>query len=201
MPLLGVILCGGQSSRMGSDKGLLRSGDATWAQLALHKFESLSLNVVLSIRESQYEEYAALFSKDQLIMDDDGSSIGGPLKGLLSVHDRFPDNDLFVLACDLPMMDRYVMEHLCREHENHQAEVTLFSNDNQIEPLCAIYSAAGLAKTKIDYTQQKLNKYSLHHIIGRLSSYSILLRKEWQSSFQNFNSPDDLASSFNLSQE
>ncbi len=192
MSPLGVILCGGQSSRMGSDKGLLRTVDQTWAKLALNKFEELSMQAVLSIRSGQYERYAALFSQDKLIVDDKESVIGGPLKGLLTVHDCYPEIDLFVLACDLLKMECFVLEDLRKEYEHQNAEVTLFLNDEQVEPLCAIYTASGLAKIKLDYSRNMLEKYSLHYVIGKLSTHLIPLRKEWQSTFQNFNGPDDL---------
>jgi len=178
---------------MGSDKGLITSGGETWAQLTLDKLQSLPFRVVVSVRRTQFENYAALFFPDQMIVDDDASNIAGPLKGILTVHDRFPDMDLFVLACDLPKMERYVLEHLYAQYQDQHADITLFLNDAQIEPLCAIYRAAGLARIKHDYLQQKLTRYSLHHVIERLSTHRVPLKKDWQSCFRNFNSPDDLA--------
>ncbi len=35
--IVGVVICGGQSSRMGSDKGLLKLEAKTWAQTAIDK--------------------------------------------------------------------------------------------------------------------------------------------------------------------
>ncbi|MES1226406.1 MAG: NTP transferase domain-containing protein, partial [Bacteroidota bacterium] len=39
--MIGVILCGGQSVRMGADKGMLRLQTKTWAQIAVDKMAQL----------------------------------------------------------------------------------------------------------------------------------------------------------------
>jgi len=114
------------------------------------------------------------------------------LKGILTVHERYPEMDLFVLACDLFKMERIILEALRSEYEKQNAEVTLFSNDGQVEPLCAIYRGSGLAKTMSDYSRNVTGNYSLQNVIRKLSSHLIPLRKEWQPSFRNFNNPDDL---------
>ena len=197
MSMLGVILCGGQSTRMGSDKGLLTSrhltSTITWAQLAEQKLASLTLPVVLSIHSQQYPSYASLFADSRMVIDNPELHVGGPLKGLLSVHQRFPDRDLFVLACDLPKMQPHVLEELLSHYEKQEAEIIVFKNGEQTEPLCGLYRAGGLNKINAAYEQGKLVKHSMHHILDMLTTHFIPLRKEWQSSFQNFNSPDDLA--------
>ena len=40
--MTGVILCGGESSRMGTDKGMLQFQEQSWAQRAAQHFISLS---------------------------------------------------------------------------------------------------------------------------------------------------------------
>ena len=47
--LLGVVLCGGQSKRMGSDKGLLVKDGKPWAMCIADKLEKAALPVVVSI--------------------------------------------------------------------------------------------------------------------------------------------------------
>jgi len=39
--MIGVVLCGGQSSRMHADKGLIKVQGVTWAEAAFQKMEAL----------------------------------------------------------------------------------------------------------------------------------------------------------------
>ena len=80
--MLGVILCGGQSSRMGSDKGLLKLHANTWAQTAVDKMMALQLPVILSVNNNQYNDYSTVFSHEQLIKDNETLQVRGPLCGV-----------------------------------------------------------------------------------------------------------------------
>ena len=65
--MLGLILCGGQSQRMGSDKGLMKLHEKSWAQLAADKLAAAGIPVKLSVNEQQLSLYADIFSKDELL--------------------------------------------------------------------------------------------------------------------------------------
>ena len=80
--MLGVILCGGKSSRMGSDKGLLKLHAGTWAQNAIEKLMALQIPVVLSVNPNQYRDYSPIFTLEQLVKDDEGLDVHGPLCGV-----------------------------------------------------------------------------------------------------------------------
>ena len=47
--MLGIVLCGGQSLRMGKDKGLLKLEAKTWAQTAIDKIAVLNFPVKISV--------------------------------------------------------------------------------------------------------------------------------------------------------
>ncbi len=68
--MLGIILCGGQSSRMGSDKGFLVNEAKTWAQSAYDKLATLNIPIKLSVNEKQFADYAKVFAAENLISDD-----------------------------------------------------------------------------------------------------------------------------------
>src|SRR5688572_3311299 len=141
--LLGVVLCGGESKRMGSDKGLMQKDGTSWAGLVANKITSLDIPVVFSINQQQSETYSALFSRDKLIIDN--IEIQGPLKGLLSVHQKYPQRDILLMACDLIDMDQTTLRQLIREFElRNEFDFFVYQGDFA-EPFCAIYTSRGLA--------------------------------------------------------
>src|SRR5678809_351136 len=99
--MIGVALCGGQSTRMGTDKGLLMQNDLTWVDIAVSKLSSLQIPVIVSINKEQADIYSKRISVNRLIVDCDNISIKGPMLGMLSVHQEHPNDDLIVLACDM----------------------------------------------------------------------------------------------------
>ena len=54
--MLAIILCGGRSSRMGTDKGLLKLEETTWVQSAAEKMKQLNLPVYISVNQDQVSE-------------------------------------------------------------------------------------------------------------------------------------------------
>ena len=191
--MLGVILCGGQSSRMGEDKGLYRFKGEAWAQLAFKKVSGLDLKTVLSINSNQLQDYNSIFLNDELIPDHPGLNIAGPLLGIISVHRRFPVEDFLVLACDLPNMKSDVLGELLNQYKNNDGdEVITFKVGEQIEPLCSIYTAKGLAKILALHDKRTLVRQSMIHVLETLRTKYLVPNESWKPFFKNMNSRLDL---------
>ena len=189
--MTGVVLCGGQSTRMGTDKGLLVHQSITWAQRAADKLAQLNLPVVLSINEQQQIAYASSFDTALLITDNKDLLIGGPLRGIVSVHLQYPTEDLFVLACDMIDMNKKVLENLYNHYKQNSAEAFVFTYEQTPEPLCAIYTAKGLSKIYKLYQQQQLKKHSMVYALKYLITSYLLVATESKKYFTNYNSPSD----------
>ena len=191
--MLGVILCGGESSRMGADKGLIHFQDKTWTQLALEKIEELGIPVVVSISRRQKEKYERLLPKNTLIVDDSTIALMGPVAAVLNVHLKYPAEDLFVLACDLPLMEFSVLDELYRLYViKNLFQAFVYTNDGEPEPLCGIYTARGLALIYNMYHTHTLEKQSMKYILGQLLVYSMPVPENKKQCFRNFNSPEDV---------
>ena len=138
--LIGVVLCGGKSSRMGTDKGLILRFGKPWAMICAEKLEELGLRVVISINSSQEKEYSKHFPLSALITDDQNEA--GPLTGILTVHKKFQNSDLLVLACDLVDMNISTLHVLVNRYATKQYfHYYAFHNGHCWEPLCSIYTA------------------------------------------------------------
>jgi molybdenum cofactor guanylyltransferase len=191
--MLGIILCGGQSSRMGSDKGLLVHEAKTWAQTAFDKLSILNIPISFSVNQQQQKDYAKVFTDALLIADNPSLEIKGPLLGALSAHLQHPTEDLFLLACDLPLMETGVLEELFSRYQNdNNYEAYIFTDDHEPEPLCGIYTSKGLAKIIALQKQDNLARHSMKFILSQFSVCSIPLQENQKKFFRNFNAHAEL---------
>ncbi len=193
--MIGVVLCGGNSTRMGIDKGLLKVDNLYWAQISINGLVRNGISTLLSVNENQIDTYTLNFPNQPMLMDKKADDLKGPVLALLSIHEHHPTEDVFILACDMPFMkDEIIKELISNYTTSPHYEAYLFSNNENAEPLCAIYTALGLAKILTLYQNQQLMRFSMKHILSLLSTYTIPLNEEQKLAFTNFNSPTDLSS-------
>jgi molybdopterin-guanine dinucleotide biosynthesis protein A len=186
--MLGIVFCGGKSSRMGTDKGLIPLLDKNWATIAAEKLSTLNIPVRLSINPRQKNNYEQFFAEELLLLDDESLGIGGPLLGLLSVHLLHPSEDLFILACDLPLMKNSLLKALYAiEQDNSEYEAFVFTTHGAAEPLCAIYKSNGLRKVVKELSTNELIKYSMKSVLSVLKVLEVEVAEEDQEAFRNFN--------------
>jgi molybdopterin-guanine dinucleotide biosynthesis protein A len=193
--MTGLILCGGKSSRMGSDKGLLPAEGITWAGTAYQKLSTIASPVFISVSNEQLSSYAEHFNEKQLIVDDDRLNIGGPLRGLLSMHIQIPKEDIFLFACDLLFMETSVFDALLLQQKiSPGKEAFVFKQEEEAEPLCGIYTGKGLSKIVHACQNGVLGKPSMKHVLETLDASLAELPNKWQHCFKNINTRQDLSS-------
>lgn len=182
---MGVVMCGGESRRMGQDKGLLESNNNPWAKIIANIFVDLGIEYVVSVNPSQMERYAQIFDQTKLIVDN-ALLVEGPLQGLLSVHEKRPSDDLLLIACDMKDMDFDTVKKLIDMYKlNKEVDYFAYKVADFIEPFCGIYSALGLKVTYRLAKEHSLQSYSLQKIIE--SGNSRFISIEDSSSFKNYN--------------
>jgi molybdopterin-guanine dinucleotide biosynthesis protein A len=190
--MIGIVLCGGESSRMGSDKGLLKKNDLTWAQHAFSKLSSLQIPVFISVNKKQVDGYLEYFELSQLVIDDESISVGGPLLGLLSAHQLFCNEDLFVLACDMINMNETTIQNMLDCYKKESSEAYVYEIDGRAQPLCSIYTSNGLSKFNSLYSQGQIKKYSMMYALDCIDTKYIPVHESGIDVFNNCNAPEDI---------
>ena len=190
--MLGVVLCGGQSSRMGSDKGLLKLNDKTWTQKAIDTLSNFQIPIVISVNKNQYHDYSSTFPDDTLITDDPSLQQHGPLCGLLNVHLKYPEEDLLLLACDMPLIDTELIKQLLRKYSTETADAFIYTTDGEPEPMPGIYKSKGLAYVHQLYNNNQLPRHSMKYLLEHISTSISPLPTDKKDCFRNFNTHAEL---------
>ena len=147
--IYGLVLSGGKSTRMGTDKGLIAYHGIPQRDHLYKLLEKSCDKTFMSIRKEQEVEIASTFNT---IVDED--VFKGPFNGILSAHKKYPDVAWLVLACDLPLIDEKSLQELIAARMG-SADATAFAQkENPLpEPLCAIWEPRGL-KAAVTYLEE-----------------------------------------------
>jgi molybdenum cofactor guanylyltransferase len=142
-PVYGLILAGGLSSRMRSDKAALQYRGRSQLDRAFELASRHVARVFVSVRADQTEDPAR--AHKPLIVDSIEGE--GPIIGIRSALAAHPHTAWLVLACDLPFLSDALLEHLLAERDPAVlATAYRSSHDGLPEPLCAVWEpAAGAA--------------------------------------------------------
>ena len=191
--LSGLVLCGGQSSRMGSDKGLLIHNKKFWVSVVSDLLQNFVPEVYISLRQNQLPAYGKIFSPTQLIADSDEITAMGPLKGLASVQSRYPEKNWLVAACDMISLNQSVISGLIQDYQNFpEHDIYVYKQKETLEPLCAIYT--GEAIHKMYKMSQATNNYSVQENLVPQKCRILSMDNEADSSaLANYNTPGDIS--------
>lgn len=138
--LYGLVLSGGKSTRMGTDKGLITYHGVPQREYLYDLLNQVCEKTFISLRK---EQEVALSKRMKSIVD--LNEFRGPYNGLLSAHKKYPEVAWLVLACDLPLMDLDALKELISKRDPaKQATAFALKEDPLPEPLCAIWEPHAL---------------------------------------------------------
>ena len=181
----GLVLAGGRSRRMGSDKAALKTNGETQLDRAVALLRRHVDPVFVSARADQADDpVRAQFDQIADVYDN-----LGPVAGILSAFDHEPDRDWLVLACDLPNIDDQTIAFLL-EQSDASSPATAFVSvvDGLPEPLCAIWRPS--SRPIIEQFIRDGYKCPRKMLIN---SPTQLLEQPSPGALHNINSPEDLA--------
>tara|TARA_R110001592_G_scaffold308763_1_gene582766 strand:- start:3343 stop:3900 length:558 start_codon:yes stop_codon:yes gene_type:complete len=176
----GLILMGGQSTRMGSDKAFVQWQGQTLLEKAIDHLSGITEDIYLSVNAEQYDllhdEYACI---------QDRYPDKGPLGGILSALEILKE-DLIVLAVDMPNLSAACVKDLIGASKD-SSTITCYQYKQAIQPFPSYWPVQLLPKLE----QTVLNNH-LAMIKFIVAQQPNLIPASDSDLFNNFNRPDDL---------
>ncbi|MBM9499918.1 molybdenum cofactor guanylyltransferase [Leptospira sp. 201903071] len=187
----GLVLCGGNSSRMGSDKGLLSTEGKLWVHERILTLSPFTDGCLISIRAEQRTAYSKVILNGEFT-EDLYENIG-PMSGILSAHARFPAENFLVLACDMPSPDSWIFSEILKVYTTNPGKRSYFWKlDGMIEPFPAIYTSELLNEVARKLNDSDFNS-SPKDILERSEGIGSDVPKERFKAFLNYNTLPDLS--------
>lgn len=180
---------GGQNSRMGGNvKGLLKINEVTFLEQIVGVLEGFS-NIYLSVNKKFSSEEIKKYEEMGLSVIVDIYDDIGPMGGMYSSLKNCKEDYLFITACDMPFINKELINELQANMKNN-IDIVLFSKNRLLYPLGAIYS-----KNVIPYMKELIDNKEYKHLkLIRNSNFVELLLEDTDLSddvFKNINTPEE----------
>lgn len=144
MNISGIILAGGESSRMGVEKGLVSFLGRPMIEHVIDHMTPACDELIISANNKEYERYLLPVVPDTFINS-------GPLAGIVACMQVAAGTKCLVASCDLPLVSTRLFNYLIRHSADH--DITVFKNGDFIQPLCGVYNRS-IYKRLIDYIRK-----------------------------------------------
>jgi len=133
----GIILCGGESRRMGQDKGLMQfDGDHMVSQVAKAFSGADELLLNCNQNEDQYQSLGFETFPDQAPGEIEASA--GPLLGVLSAMNVAKNDWLLFSPCDTPKLPHDFLETMAQHASDQLAFACVVFDGQRRQPLHAL---------------------------------------------------------------
>lgn len=179
-PITGIVLAGGKSSRMGTDKGLLMMNQKPLISYPIRLLKNYCQEILISSNSDSYE-----FLNLQIVTDTHPTI--GPIGGLYACLNASQTEHNLFLACDMPFVDSTLIDLLLQHIDNYT--VIVFSIDNFPIPVCGYYHKSILPKLKFEIENER---HSLQNLLSKTTSLIIEIKDESQrNQLKNLNTLDE----------
>jgi molybdopterin-guanine dinucleotide biosynthesis protein A len=182
--LTGILLAGGKSKRMRQNKAFLKFRGRHLYEFPLEILQIYCDEILISTSDSAFRE------TNHILVSDEFPEMG-PMGGIYSCMKKARYNFSLVLPCDLPLLERHIIDIMLQNYMQFDITVVL-NNDNLPEPIIGIYS-----RNLIPLMEKSLKsgKLKLQELLLNSNTLYIDLKNEGYvitaHSFRNINNVKD----------
>ena len=190
--ITGIILSGGKSSRMGTDKALLKLGSETIIERITNLMKSIFSDVFIVTNTP--EEYKFL----NIPLYEDIYKNKGPLSGIHSGLVHSSTNKNFFISCDLPLISKELIEHIIEFKSDKSIRYCIAGKRHHY--LAGVYSKnlipeiEKIIEVSPKQSEKKEHKFSIKSLLMNVEAEIINVEHlsfYKENLFFNLNTPED----------
>lgn len=183
--LKGIVLAGGKSLRFGDDKAMAEFDGITLIEKSVTLLQSLGLETVVIANLAR--DYSFLNCR----IENDVIPHKGPLGGLYTACQIFPETSFLALTCDMPNLTKTALEMLIGVRRPEACPTVLFQPyQDRFQPFPGIYNAEIIKYIETLLHGEKLSMQTFLKQIPSIMQVPITSRSA--SLFLNINTKEDL---------
>jgi len=180
-----VILVGGKSSRMGTNKAFLELKGKTFIELQIELLREMFDEISISANTPSEYEYL------NLPIFKDIYPGKGPLGGIYTSLINSSSLHTFMLACDMPFVGPELIKHL--KDLTKEYDVVIPKSENGLEPLHAFYSKNCIEpiKRELDENNLRIRSFFPQVNVKIVELDSLASSDHFKNSIKNLNTMAD----------
>jgi molybdopterin-guanine dinucleotide biosynthesis protein A len=145
-----IILAGGKSSRMGTDKSLLRLPNGnTFIESILKTATSHTQSIVVVSNSEDHHRLGIPVFKDL-------ANDKGPMMGIYTGLINSKKDQNIILTCDMPNVSDELIQYLI-DKSTFNETASIIKHKNNLEPLCGVYSKECIPVLKKILSENRLS--------------------------------------------
>jgi molybdopterin-guanine dinucleotide biosynthesis protein A len=179
--ITGVILAGGKSSRMGTDKGFLKLNGKLFIEHIIAVLTPFVSEIIIVSNHPEYDNFKVKRVPDFV---ENAGPLAGVYSGLLASK---TENNL-VLSCDIPLINSEILAELVRQIDD-VSEIIQIESNGKTMPLISVYnqSCETVFSSLLNQGERRLR-----FAVNQCKVKNILLNKEQEKWVSNINTPEQL---------
>ena len=167
--LHGLVVCGGKSSRMGTDKSLINYHGILQRYYVHAMLQPFCEKVFLSCSKEQSKTIPGNYN---VLVDSTQYENIGPMAALLTAFDAYTNASFLAIGCDYPFIRKEDLKMLIESRNENSMAVSYYNKESSIaEPLLTIYENKSFELMKEKYEK---GNYSLRYFLEEVNALRII---------------------------
>lgn len=179
--ITGIILAGGKSSRMGTDKGFILLNNKPFVQYSIDALKPLVSEIIIVSDNDDYDVFG-------LKRISDLTKNAGPVAGICSGLEASITENNLILSCDIPLISSDLLKQLINAIDD-TSEIIQIESNGKTMPLIALYKKQ-VKSVFNDFL--KADERRLRIAIKGCRTKNIIVDKTHESCTMNVNTKNEL---------